>query len=61
MNWTMFFYLFGAAVLSWYAINWVRKNPGSFSRESLGKSIFVLGILLLILIGVFMACLEIIR
>ena len=61
MNWTMFFYLLGAAVLAWYGISWVRRNPGSLSRTNIGKSIYVLGILALILIAVVVVCLKIIQ
>ena len=49
-------YVAGAALMAWFAYRTVKNNPAMFSRENLGKSVFTMGILTLVLIA-FIACL----
>jgi threonine/homoserine/homoserine lactone efflux protein len=56
-----FLYLIGAAVMVWLGFRMVRGNPAAFSRESLGRSFFTLGLLGLLLIGVIFVCVKILR
>ena len=61
MDWQILLYLLGAGLMVWLIIRMVRNNPGSFTREALSKSIFALGILALILIGVVFLCVIYLR
>lgn len=56
-----FFYLVLAAVMGWLGWRMFQQNHASFSRENLGKSIFTLGILALLLILVVAVCLKLIH
>ena len=40
-----------AMFLLWQMYHYIRANPQAFSKESLGRSFFTLGILALLLIG----------
>lgn len=51
MNWTLLLFLVGAALVGWLLYRQIRGNPQAFSRENLGKSIYTLGILALLLIA----------
>lgn len=42
----------GAALILWLTFSTVKKHPQTFSVENMNKSIFTLGILALLLIGV---------
>lgn len=41
----------GAGILLWFGYTTVRRNPAAFSAENINKSVFTLGILALLLIG----------
>lgn len=50
-NWMTLLYVILAAVLVWFAYRTVRNNPAWFTKESMSKSFFTMGILTLLLIG----------
>lgn len=54
-------YLIGAGFMVWLIVRMVRNNPGSFTREALSKSVFTLGILALMLIGVIFLCIKFLK
>jgi len=58
MDWQILLFVVGAGLMVWLIIRMVRNNPGSFSRAALSKSIFTLGILALILIGIIFLCIQ---
>lgn len=51
MEWQKVLYLVGALFAAWLIYRSFRNNPQAFSRESIGKSVFTIGILALILIA----------
>lgn len=61
MDWQILLYLAGAGLMVWLIVRMVRNNPGSFTRGALSKSIFTLGILALMLIGVILLCIKILK
>lgn len=61
MDWQVLLYLLGAGLMVWLIVRMVRNNPGSFSRAALSKSVFTLGILALILIGVIFLAVLILK
>lgn len=42
----------GAGLILWFTYQSIQRNPQAFSRDNTSRSIFTLGILALILIGV---------
>jgi hypothetical protein len=50
-----------AAFLVWQMFAYVRSNPQAFSKSSLSRSIFTLGILALLLIGFVAICVLIVK
>lgn len=61
MDWMSLLFLVGAGLMVWLIVRMVRHNPGSFSKAALSKSIFTLGILALILIGVIFVCVMLLK
>lgn len=51
----------GAGLIIWYLIRTIRSNPGAFSKETLGKSAYTMGILAVILIAFVAICVMILR
>jgi hypothetical protein len=49
--WTQIALLIAGALIAWMLYRQIKGNPQSFSRENLGKSVYTLGILALLLIG----------
>ena len=58
---TNFFFLLGAALMVWFGFRLVKGNPTAFSKDAMGKSFYVLGILALLLIAVIAVCIKILR
>ncbi len=56
MNWMNLLYIIGAGLLLWWAIHFIRTNPGAFTKEKMSKSITTLGFLALMLIAVVAFC-----
>lgn len=50
-GWTQLLFLLGIVLLGWLLYRQIKHNPQAFSREQLGKSIYVMGILALLLIA----------
>lgn len=50
MNWTALLFLAGAALMGWLLYRQVKGNPQAYSRENMGKSVYTLGILALLMI-----------
>lgn len=61
MDWQILLYLLGAGLMAWLMVRMVRHNPGSFTRDALSKSIFTLGILALVLMGVVLLCIMFLK
>jgi len=61
MDWQALLFLLGAGIMVWLIVRMVRKNPGSFTKAALSKSMFTFGILALILIGVVFLCVVMLR
>ncbi len=54
-HWTTLLYIVTAALLIWYLVRLVRHQPQAFSKENLGKSVYTIGLLtLLLLIIIFL-------
>lgn len=51
MDWTQFFYVIGLAFAGWLVYRQIKTNPKAFSSKNLGKSVYTLGWLALLLIG----------
>ena len=49
--WMQLLFLAATGLCIWLGYRFVRQSPGSFSKENLGKSFYVMGILALGLIG----------
>ncbi len=56
MNWTAIVAVVAAGLLVWMAVRMVRGNPTAFSKESLGKSVYTMGLLAIMLIVVVGFC-----
>lgn len=52
MNWSAIVFIIGGALLIFVAIYMIRNNPELFSKHHLGKSIYTLGLLTLMIIAV---------
>ena len=61
MDWSSLLYLLGAGLMVWIIVRMVRRTPSSFSKESLSKSAFTLGLLALMLIGVIFLCVVMLK
>lgn len=61
MDWQVLLYLLGTGLMVWLIVRMVRNNPGSFTRAALSKSIYTMGILALILIGIVFLCIVILK
>lgn len=60
-DWQVLLYLLGAGLMVWLIVRMVRGNPGAFTREALSRSVFTLGVLALMLIGVVFVCIKILK
>lgn len=60
-SWTIILFLIGAAVMLWFMVRTIRSNPQAFSKENLGKSVYTIGILALIIIAVIFLCVMLLR
>ena len=58
---TEFLLLIGAGLMVWLGFRMVKGSPAAFSREAMGKSFYVLGILGLILVVVIAICVKLLR
>ncbi len=56
MGWLGFVYLILSALLVWFAVSLIKRNPESFSKENMGKSLQTVGMIALILIAVVTFC-----
>jgi len=61
MHWSFLLYLLIAGIMIWLMVRMIKNNPGSFIGEALSKSIFTLGILALLLIGVVLICILLLK
>lgn len=61
MGWTGLFYIILSGLLVWLAVTLIRRNPESFSKENMGKSLQTVGILALILIVVVTFCVVMLK
>lgn len=50
-----------AIFLGWQLYRYIHVNPQMFSKENIGRSIFTLGILALLLIGFLTICVLLIK
>lgn len=57
---TMFLFLIGGALMAWLSFRMIKGNPAAFSRASLSKGFYTLGILALLLIGVIFICVKLV-
>lgn len=57
---TIFLFLIGAGLMVWLSFRMIKGNPIAFSRESLGKGFYTLGILALLLIGLIFVCVKLV-
>ena len=55
------FFILIAAFIIWQLFHYVRANPQMFTKETLGRSFFTMGILALLLIGFVALCVVIVR
>ncbi len=53
--------LVGVLAIGWWIYRIIKVNPSSFSKESLGKSFFTMGVLAIILIVFIAGCIFILR
>jgi hypothetical protein len=60
-DWTLVLFFIGALFLLWFMVRNIRQNPEAFSKENLGKSIYTMGILALIIIAIIFFCVWILR
>ena len=56
MEWMNILYLVGACFMLWLAVRLIRSNPESFSRANMGKSLYTIGWLTVMIIGVVAFC-----
>lgn len=49
--WSQLFFVLLLVFIGWLVYRQVKGNPGAFSRENMGKSVYTLGVLALILIA----------
>lgn len=60
-GWTIILFLIGAILMLWLMTRMIRNNPDSFSKEKLGKSLYTIGILTLLLLAVIFFCVMLVR
>lgn len=58
---TDFLFLISAGLLVWLGLRMIRGNPAAFSKEAMGRSFYVLGILGLILVAVIAVCIKLLK
>lgn len=61
MNWSALIFIVAAALLVWVAITMIKRNPNLFSKENMGKSIYTLGLLTLMIIAIIAFCVMALR
>lgn len=58
---TELLFLISAGLLVWLGFRMIKGNPAAFSKEAMGRSFYVLGILGLILVAVIAVCIKLLR
>lgn len=58
---TQIMFILLAGIIGWQLYNYIRTNPHMFSKDKLGRSMFTLGILALLLIGFVAVCVVFVR
>lgn len=53
--------LAGAAAILWFAVHIIRNNPQSFSQANLGKSLYTVGLLALMILVLIALCVLLLR
>jgi multisubunit Na+/H+ antiporter MnhG subunit len=61
VDWSVILFVIAGALLVWMAIRIIVQNPQVFNRENAGKSIYTLGLLTLLIIGVVALCVLILK
>ena len=56
-----FLFLIGAGLMVWFGFRMIKGNPAAFSKEAMGKSFYVLGILGLMLVAVIAICIKLLK
>jgi len=59
--WEQILLLLGMLAVAWWGVTIIRRNPGAFSKENLGKSFHTMGILAILLIAMIVFCIWILR
>lgn len=52
MDWTKILFIIGGALMVFMAVRIIRTHPRAFSKKNIGKSLYTLGLLTLMIIGV---------
>ncbi len=60
-GWTIILFLIAAILMLWLMTRMIRNNPHAFSKENLGKSLYTIGVLTLLLIAVVFFCVMLVR
>jgi hypothetical protein len=60
-DWQTLLFFLGGGLMVWLIVRMVRNNPGSFTKAALSKSIFTVGVLALILMGVIFFCVYMLK
>lgn len=60
-HWTTILFLISAALMIWFMIRTIRGNPQAFNKENMGKSIYTVGILALLIIAIIFICVLFLR
>lgn len=58
---TQILFIIIAIFLGWQLYRYVHTNPQMFSKDNIGRSIFTLGILALLLIGFITVCVLLLK
>ena len=56
----IFLYLLGGALMVWLGFRLIKGSPEAFSKQSIAKSFYTLGILALLLIALIAICVKLI-
>jgi len=60
-DWSILALLVTAALMGWLIVRLIRKNPGAFTKEALSSSLFTMGVLALLLIGVVLLAILLLK
>lgn len=60
-GWGLVLLVVSAALMIWLIVRTVKGNPQAFTKESLSKSIYTVGILALVLILIVFFCVILLR